>query len=150
MKRSRLLIELMIVALVAGITLILIGLMPAPATHSSSNRMTAKAGNLNVQLVMTPPPAAFSTTTFDITITDEKGAPVSDAIVSLDLTMPSMYIARESPARASVGRWQISCDRPLYNARRLANRRDHRARGAKTNRVLSVRAVIFLHNFSIS
>ncbi len=103
MKRSRLLIELMIVALVAGITLILIGLMPAPATHSSSNRMTAKAGNLNVQLVMTPPPAAFSTTTFDITITDEKGAPVSDAIVSLDLTMPSMYMPANRPRAQALG-----------------------------------------------
>lgn len=103
MKRSRLLIGLMIVALVAGVTLILIGLMPAPATNSSSNRMTAKAGNLNVQLVMTPPPAAFSTTTFDITITDEKGAPVSDAIVSLDLTMPSMYMPANRPRAQALG-----------------------------------------------
>ncbi len=103
MKRSRLLIGLMIVALVAGITLILIGLMPAPATNSSSNRMTAKAGNLNVQLVMTPPPAAFSTTTFDITITDEKGAPVSDAIVSLDLTMPSMWMPANRPRAQALG-----------------------------------------------
>jgi len=65
--------------------------------------MTAKAGNLNVTLVMTPPPAAFSTTMFDITITDERGAAVSDAKVSLDLTMPSMWMPQNKPQAQSLG-----------------------------------------------
>lgn len=103
MKQSRLLIGLMIIIFVVGIALILIGLMPASTTNSSANRMIAKAGNLNVQLVMTPAPAAFSTTTFDITITDEKGTPVSDAIVSLDLTMPSMYMPANRPRAQALG-----------------------------------------------
>jgi hypothetical protein len=103
MNRSRLLIGLLVILFGVGITLILIGLMPAPATNRSTNRMTSKAGNLNVALVMTPAPAAFSTTTFDIAITDEKGAPVSDAIVSLDLTMPSMYMPANRPRAQALG-----------------------------------------------
>lgn len=68
-----------------------------------ANAKTAKAGNLEVTLVMTPPPAAFSTTTFDITVTDEKGAAVSDAQVSLDLTMPSMWMPTNKPKAQSLG-----------------------------------------------
>ncbi len=73
------------------------------ASSKPANAMTAKAGNLNVTLVMTPPPAAFSTTTFDITITDERGAAVSDAKVSLDLTMPSMWMPSNKPQAQSLG-----------------------------------------------
>jgi hypothetical protein len=77
------------------------------ATQSTSalpaNAKTGKAGNLNVVLVMTPQPAAFSTTTFDITLTDEKGTAVSDASVSLDLAMPSMYMPPNKPQAQPLG-----------------------------------------------
>lgn len=103
MDRNKILYLLMIIALVVGISLIVIGLMPSGGSPTSAGRMTAKAGNLNVQLAMNPAPAAFSATTFDITITDEKGAPVSDAIVSLDLTMPSMWMPANRPVAQSLG-----------------------------------------------
>jgi len=64
---------------------------------------TGKAGNLNVTLSMNPQPAAFSSTTFDIIITDDKGAVVSDANVSLDLTMPSMFMPSNKPQAQSLG-----------------------------------------------
>lgn len=64
---------------------------------------SGKAGNLNVTLSMNPQPAAFSSTTFEITITDEKGAAVSDANVSLDLSMPSMFMPSNKPQAQSLG-----------------------------------------------
>jgi hypothetical protein len=79
---------------------------PQPTQSANAlpaNAKTGKAGNLNVVLVMNPQPAAFSTTTFDITITDEKGAAVSDANVSLDLTMPSMWMPSNKPQAQSLG-----------------------------------------------
>ena len=87
-----------------GIALILFGMLPGGASPSTSAKaLTAKAGNLNVTLAMNPAPAAFSATTFDITITDEKGVAVSDANVSLDLTMPSMYMPANRPVAQSLG-----------------------------------------------
>lgn len=75
-----------------------------PGTLSKSgDGYAGKAGNLNVTVTMNPAPAAFSTTTFNITITDEKGAPVSDAKVSLDLTMPSMWMPANKPQAQSLG-----------------------------------------------
>jgi hypothetical protein len=69
----------------------------------SGNGYAGKAGNLNVAVTMNPTPAAFSTTTFDLTLTDEKGAAVSDAKVSLDLTMPSMWMPSNKPQAQSLG-----------------------------------------------
>jgi len=70
---------------------------------SSKPGFAGKAGNLNVTLSMNPQPAAFSSTTFDITITDDKGAAVSDANVSLDLSMPSMWMPSNKPEAKSLG-----------------------------------------------
>lgn len=103
MNRNKILYLFMIVALVIGVALIVIGLMPSGSAPIAAGGMTAKAGNLNVRLAMNPAPAAFSATTFDITLTDEKGAPVSDAIVSLDLTMPSMFMPANRPVAQSLG-----------------------------------------------
>lgn len=75
----------------------------AASSSKPANAKTARAGNLEVTLVMTPPPAAFSATTFDITVSDEKGAAVSDAQVSLDLTMPSMWMPTNKPQAQSLG-----------------------------------------------
>lgn len=69
----------------------------------SGDGYAGKAGNLNVVVTMNPAPAAFSTTTFNITLTDEKGAAVSDAKVSLDLTMPSMWMPSNKPQAQSLG-----------------------------------------------
>lgn len=76
----------------------------APGTLSKSgDGYVGKAGNLNLVVTMNPAPAAFSTTTFNIALTDEKGAAVSDAKVSLDLTMPSMYMPANKPQAQSLG-----------------------------------------------
>lgn len=69
----------------------------------SGNTYTGQAGNLRIALTMTPAPAAFSATTFDITLTDEKGNAVSDANVSLDLTMPSMWMPANKPQAKALG-----------------------------------------------
>ena len=77
---------------------------PPPSNALPANAATQKAGNLNVTLALTPfPPVSFQQTTFDITITDEKGNAVSDAKVSLDLTMPSMWMPSNKPQAQSLG-----------------------------------------------
>ncbi len=76
----------------------------AAPTNAPTNMSTQKAGNWNVTLALTPyPPVSFQPTTFDITITDEKGSAVSDAKVSLDLTMPSMWMPSNKPTAQSLG-----------------------------------------------
>ncbi len=83
------------------------GASPTPqptASAPSANNATQKAGNWNVTLALTPyPPVSFQTTTFDITITDERGNAISDAQVSLDLTMPSMWMPSNKPQAQSLG-----------------------------------------------
>jgi hypothetical protein len=77
---------------------------PPSSNAPSANAATQKAGNLNVTLALTPyPPVSFQQTTFDITITDENGNAVSDAKVSLDLTMPSMPMPSNKPPAQSLG-----------------------------------------------
>lgn len=104
MDRSKPLLIITIIAVVIGVTLIVLGMTSAgTSTSTSAKTLTAKAGNLNVALAMTPPPAAFSVTTFDITLTDDKGTPINDAVVSLDLTMPSMYMPANRPVAQALG-----------------------------------------------
>ena len=84
---------------------------PTPPTSATTqpnarpaNTATQKAGNLSVTLALNPyPPVSFQQTTFDITLTDEKGNAVSDAKVSLDLTMPSMWMPSNKPQAQSLG-----------------------------------------------
>ena len=106
MNRTLLLGIVALLAVVAGFAMVAYGMSSgaAPAaSNSSTNPVTTKVGNLTVTLAMNPSPAAFSSTTFDITITDEKGAAVSDAQVSLDLSMPSMYMPANRPVAQSLG-----------------------------------------------
>lgn len=103
MTGAKILYLMMVIALVVGVSLIVVGLMPSTSSPIPAGGITAKAGNLSVRLAMNPAPAAFSATTFDIAITDEKGAPVSDAQVSLDLTMPSMFMPANKPLAQSLG-----------------------------------------------
>ncbi len=75
-----------------------------PPASTNTNAATAKAGTWNVALTMTPyPPVSFQTTTFNLAITDDKGAAISDAKVSLDLTMPSMWMPSNKPAAQALG-----------------------------------------------
>ena len=65
----------------------------AQATALPENTAMEKAGNLTVLLAISPyPPVRSKASGFDVTLLDENGQAVSDASVSLDLTMPSMYM----------------------------------------------------------
>jgi hypothetical protein len=62
------------------------------------NTAIQKVGNLSVSLAISPfPPAGFQQSTFVVTLKDEKGQPVSDATVALDLTMPEMPMPSNKP-----------------------------------------------------
>jgi hypothetical protein len=55
------------------------------------NTAMQKVGSLNVTLALSPyPPVGFQPASYDVTLKDENGQAVSDAAVSLDLTMPAM------------------------------------------------------------
>ncbi len=67
--------------------------VPLPADNAKlpENTSTQKVGNLNVTLELNPyPPTAFKKTDFDITLVDDQGQAVTDANISLDMTMPGM------------------------------------------------------------
>ncbi len=69
-----------------------------------ANTAAQKVGNLNVSLALSPfPPAGFSTSNFDVTLTDENGQPITDAKISLNLTMPTMWMPTNTPAAQHVG-----------------------------------------------
>jgi len=62
-----------------------------PNSQLPENSATQKAGNLNVMLTLSPyPPVGWQESGFDVTITDGQGLPITDAKISLDLTMPAM------------------------------------------------------------
>jgi hypothetical protein len=62
-----------------------------PTSQLPGNTAAQKAGNLNVSLALSPyPPAGFQDGGFDVTLTDAQGLPITDAKISLDLTMPAM------------------------------------------------------------
>jgi hypothetical protein len=69
--------------------------VPAPVdgTKLPDNTASQNLENLNVALALSPyPPVGFEQTNFDITLMDEKGQPVTDALITLDLTMPGMWM----------------------------------------------------------
>ena len=75
---------------------------PIPASANSSklpkNTAMQKVGNLSVSLALSPyPPAVFQQSNFDVTLKDEKGQPISDATVAIDLTMPDMPMPSNKP-----------------------------------------------------
>lgn len=76
----------------------------ANAPKLPENTATAKAGNQTVTLTLSAyPPSSFQLGTFDVKLTDDKGQPVNDAQVSLDLTMPGMWMPPSAPAAQSLG-----------------------------------------------
>ena len=56
-----------------------------------ANTAVQTVGNTQVTIAITPfPPASFQKGNFEITLKDDKGQAITDAQVTLDLTMPSM------------------------------------------------------------
>ena len=69
--------------------------LPAPASAEKLPENTAaqESGGRYVSLGMTPyPPSSGGDTNFVVTLKDASGQPVTDATISLDLTMPSMWM----------------------------------------------------------
>jgi hypothetical protein len=66
-------------------------LVSDPASELPENTAAQKVGGLNVSIALLPyPPVGFKESNFLVTLNDEQGQPVTDAKVSLDLTMPEM------------------------------------------------------------
>jgi len=64
-----------------------------PNSQLPEGAAAQKVGSLNVSLTLSPyPPVGFQETNFDVTLTDEKGQAITDATISLDLTMPGMWM----------------------------------------------------------
>ena len=72
------------------------------------------AGDMIVSLSLTPyPPGAGQPGRFDVTLTDLKGLPVDDASISLDLTMPSMWMPPNQPGMQFVSDGKYSTTAPF-------------------------------------
>jgi hypothetical protein len=57
------------------------------------NTAAQKSGDMIVSLALSPyPPSAGQPATFDVKLTDVNGKAIDDASISLDLTMPSMWM----------------------------------------------------------
>ncbi len=75
--------------------------MPVPASAGELPENTAiqESGGLLVSLALNPyPPTGSKSTDFDVTLADAAtGQPIADAAISLDLTMPGMYMPPNKP-----------------------------------------------------
>ena len=64
---------------------------PAGSAQLPENTATQKVGSLNVTLALTPyPPVGFQPANYEVTLKDDAGQAISDASITLDLTMPAM------------------------------------------------------------
>ncbi len=65
----------------------------AAATELPENTAVQQAGEMNVSIALNPyPPLGFQPANFEVTLTDADGQAINDATVSLNLTMPSMWM----------------------------------------------------------
>jgi hypothetical protein len=63
------------------------------------NTAAQQLGEMIVLLALNPyPPSAGQPTNFDVTLTDVNGKTIDDASISLNLTMPSMWMPPNQPA----------------------------------------------------
>lgn len=64
---------------------------PANSAALPENTAAQTVGGLTISLALSPyPPLSFQQAKFDVTVKDETGQAVTDAVISLDLTMPAM------------------------------------------------------------
>lgn len=79
--------------------------IPQPAdSNLPDNTAVQTVGNTNVTIAISPfPPASFQKGTFDVTLKDDKGQAITDAQVTLDLTMPSMRMPTNKPTAQNMG-----------------------------------------------
>jgi hypothetical protein len=77
----------------------------------SNNIAAQKSGDMIVSLALNPyPPKAGVPSEFDVTLTDVNGQAIDDASITLDLTMPSMWMPPNQPAMEFVsdGKYQTT------------------------------------------
>jgi hypothetical protein len=68
---------------------------PVQMTASTASQ---KIGTMNVALEINPyPPVSFQQASFNVKLTDDKGQAINDAKISLDLTMPGMWMPPSKP-----------------------------------------------------
>ena len=73
-----------------------------------------KAGDMIVSLTLNPnPPRAGTPSQFDVTLTDLNGQTIDDAIITLDLTMPSMWMPPNQPAMEFLSAGKYSTTAPF-------------------------------------
>ena len=64
-----------------------------PSTQLPENTAAQKVGSMNVSIALSPyPPVGWQEGNFDVTLTDENGQAITDAKITLDLTMPGMWM----------------------------------------------------------
>jgi hypothetical protein len=72
--------------------------LPPPPTTDTVTQLLAntaaqQVGDMNVSIALNPyPPTGFNPADFEVTLTDANGQAINDATVSLDLTMPTMWM----------------------------------------------------------
>jgi hypothetical protein len=84
---------------------------PAAAGNLPANTAMQASGDLLVSLSISPyPPSGGGPTTFGVSLSDSSGKPISDATVSLDLTMPDMPMPANQVTLAgdNSGKYQAS------------------------------------------
>lgn len=63
------------------------------ATKLPENMAMQQAGDMNVSIALNPyPPTGFNPADFEVTLTDANGHVINDATISLNLTMPTMWM----------------------------------------------------------
>lgn len=66
---------------------------PTAATSLPENMAAQQVGDMIVSIALNPyPPTGFNPADFEVTLTDANGQAINDATVSLDLTMPTMWM----------------------------------------------------------
>ena len=72
-------------------------LIPPPANASTTklpeNMAVQQAGDMTVSIALNPyPPTGYNPSDFEVTLTDANGQAISDATVTVNLTMPTMWM----------------------------------------------------------
>jgi len=63
------------------------------ATKLPENMAMQQVGDMNVSIALNPyPPTGFNPADFEVTLTDANGQVINDATVSVNLTMPTMWM----------------------------------------------------------
>ncbi|MBI5352259.1 MAG: FixH family protein [Chloroflexi bacterium] len=78
------------------------------------NTAVQQSGEMIVSLSLNPyPPSAGQPSQFDVALTDLNGNPIDDASISLDLTMPSMWMPPNQPDMQFVSDGKYSTTAPF-------------------------------------